>query len=187
MKKVGLVGEAPNDTTALINLLFPIYKESIHFVTLINDIHGSQLEWQKTKRLLRREFETQKPDIIVFIRDLDSLETDWEALNKRKEYFTNFNSVVNKKGIFLLNIYELEALILSDMNTFNCLYKSSIAFNQDPMLQAEPKEFLITNTSHPNKYTDSDNPSIFAKLSFEQLKSCRYFSKFILDFETMIH
>jgi hypothetical protein len=187
MIKVGLIGEAPSDTNSIINLLKPIYKEHVIFFTLVNDIHGSQLDNQKTKRFLRKEFENEKPEIVVFIRDLDALETDNTQQDLRKKYFSENNSVVNSKGIFLLNIFEIEALILTDINTFNQLYNTNIEYLSDPMLEPLPKEFLIKKTKNPLKYSETDNPIIFSNLNFEQLKSCRYFSKFIAEFEKLIY
>lgn len=48
--KIGLVGEAPNDTQALKNLLVQRYHEdNFEFVFLIQRINGSNLDSQKTK------------------------------------------------------------------------------------------------------------------------------------------
>ena len=105
MVKVGLVGESPNDTESIKNLLLKKYSlDNIQFTTLLNGLNGSKLDAQKTKRNFRREYETLKPDIIIFIRDLDGLKSNKHQLQLRKQYFTNFNSVVDKKGIYLLNI-----------------------------------------------------------------------------------
>nr|MBA3987333.1 hypothetical protein [Flavobacteriales bacterium] len=128
MKKIGLIGEAPNDTNSFINLFSNHCSEKGYFVNLINDIHGSMLENQKTKHLLRKEYESHKPDFVVFIRDLDGLETDIDQVDRRKAYFTEFNSVIDKKGIYLLNIFEIEALILADIEAFNDLYNCQIEF-----------------------------------------------------------
>src|ERR1700752_4513467 len=95
---------------------------SFEYTPLLNRINGSQLESQKTKHLLRKEYQYKKPEVVIFIRDLDGLKSETTKLNKRKEYFTEFNSVVDKKGIYLLHIYEIEALIFSDIETFNSEY-----------------------------------------------------------------
>lgn len=187
MKKVGLIGEAPNDTTAFINLFNERFKLQATFFVLVNDIHGSDLDCQKTKRFLRIEYESHKPDVVVFIRDLDALETNKKQLEIRKNYFTEFNSVVNKKGIYLLNIFEIEALILADITSFNEQFKSEIMFTTDPMLQEKPKEFLIENTKHPNKYNESKNPKIFEKLNIDILLKCRYFKTFYENFEALLN
>ena len=116
---IGLVGEAPNDTLSVKNLLVNRFPENKYtYITLLNRVNGDNLEYQKIKRWLRIEFETKKPDIVIFIRDLDGLAHEKDKIKKRKEYFSEFNSVVNKKGIFLLHIYEIEALILTDILIF---------------------------------------------------------------------
>jgi len=186
MWRIGLVGEAPNDTEAFIILFRKNFKEGLEYFPLVNDIHGSMLDNQKTKHILRKQFESEKPDVVIFIRDLDALESDTTQLNLRRDYFTDFNSVVNKRGVYFLNIFELEALIIADIDTFNSIYSTSISYLTDPMLQENPKEFLITNTTFPNKYKDSDNPEIFSKLNFESLKTCRYFSRFLQTLEAAL-
>ena len=85
--------------------------------------------------------------------------------------------------MFLLHIYEIEALILADIDTFNTLYKVKIDFKKDPMLISEPKEYL---QSKCKKYKPSDNSSIFEKLNFKKLLNCRYFENFINNFEKAI-
>jgi hypothetical protein len=94
--KIGLLGEAPNDTTAIQNLLSKKYPE-LDFVALLDRIHGSMLDNKKAiNRLLRIEYEEQSPDIIIFIRDLDSLENDRSARRKRQEIFSYSNHIVDK-------------------------------------------------------------------------------------------
>lgn len=81
--KIGLVGEAPNDTRAIQNLLGRRYRH-LSFVTLLNRINGSMLDNKKAiNQLLSVEFEEQKPDIVIFIRDLDSHEKDKKKLQER--------------------------------------------------------------------------------------------------------
>ena len=54
------------------------------------------------------EYRLKKPDIVIFIRDLDGLKNNSTQVTLRKQYFTDFNSVVNRNGILLLHIYEIE-------------------------------------------------------------------------------
>lgn len=151
------------------------------FKFLLNNITGSQLDEQKTKHLLRKEYRFEKPDIIIFIRDLDALENDVKQLEVRKQYFRNFNSVVDKKGIYLLNIFEIEALILADVDCFNRIYKSSITKIVDPMKMEQPKEFLKLATRKAVKqFNESHNSEIFNLLDFDIVKvNCRYFDTFV--------
>ena len=181
--KIGLVGEAPNDTQSIKNLLIKKYSK-LDFFFMLQRINGSSLDSQKTKRFLRIEYQTQKPDIVIFIRDLDAVLPDKKKHNERKDYFTNFNSVVDKKGIYLLNIYEIEALILADINTFNKEFNVSIKSVTNVMSISEPKEYL---RERAKKYNESKNPEIFEKLTFGKVKSnCDYFNKFINDFDKIL-
>tara|TARA_B100000949_G_C14159049_1_gene398215 strand:+ start:230 stop:670 length:441 start_codon:yes stop_codon:yes gene_type:complete len=144
--KIGLVGEAPNDVQSIKNLFERFYKveDDFEFIFLLNNINGSQLEQQKTKHFLSLEYRLKKPDIVIFIRDLDGLKNNSTQVTLRKQYFTDFNSVVNRNGILLLHIYEIEALILSDIESFKKLYKCKIEKDwiDNPSEIEEPKEFL---------------------------------------------
>lgn len=178
--KIGLVGEAPNDVKSIRNILEKQYQSSNYeYCFLLERIHGSQLDNQKTKRFLRIEYETKKPDIIIFIRDLDSLLPNQIKYKERQSYYIEANSVVDKKGIFLLNIYEIEALILCDIQCFNKMYNTSIIEINNSMEISEPKEFL---KSYSNSYCESDNPDIFSNLNFEKLMKCKFFNTFIKKF-----
>ncbi|MCF6308591.1 MAG: hypothetical protein L3J09_11660 [Flavobacteriaceae bacterium] len=106
--RIGLVGEAPNDTQSMKNLMEKNYDSGFEFFFMLDRINGSKLDSQKTKRFLRIEYKTKKPDLIIFIRDLDSVLPNELKLNGRKLYFTNSNRVVDKNGIYLLHIYEMK-------------------------------------------------------------------------------
>ena len=190
MIKVGLIGEAPNDTDAIQNLLNRIYPGQFQFVPLITNIIGSMLDNPKTKSQLRREYDSHNPKIpiSIFIRDLDGLESDKEKKDAKKKYFKDFNSVIDDKGVFLLSIYELEAFILSDIDMFNAEYKCSIVYDKDPSLQKQPKEFLRNNTKHPNKYEHSHNSDLFNKIDIEKVKNkCSFFATFLKEFVNKIN
>lgn len=178
--KIGLVGEAPHDTNSILNLLSrqPLFA-GFEFIALINNIHGSLLDNQKTKHILRKQYESEKPDIVIFIRDLDNLEGNKTAFSLRKKYFLSCNSVVDNKGIYLLNIYEIEALIISDIETFNNHFDCSIIYNADPMILEMPKEFLKKRC---RGYAETLNPEIFEHLVFDTiLQHCKYFREFIVE------
>lgn len=179
--KIGLVGEAPSDTISIKNLLEKKYsKEKYEFFSMLKIINGSNLDSQKTKRFLRIEYEIQKPDIVIFIRDLDSVLPNKKKLYERKNYFTQSNRVVNKKGIPLLHIYEIEALILSDIETFNSIFGTQIEKFTNVMAISEPKELLIKAA---NKYSVARNTYIFSKLNFDKVLTCSYFERFIKNLD----
>ena len=183
--KIGLIGEAPNDTKAIENLLSKRYKD-IQFITLINDIKGSMLDNKKVLNgLLKAEFEYNHLDLVIFIRDLDSHENDKIKKKERLDKFKYANQIIRNKGILLLNIHELEALILADIEPFNKEYGCSIPIFDDPMKIKDPKEFLYKATLQSLKQFEvSHNPKIFSLLNFDKVVSnCRYFLKFIEEFE----
>lgn len=182
MITIGLIGEHPNDSDSVINILKRIYIIDFDFISMLRNIHGSMLESQRTKRNLRIEWESRQPDITIFVRDLDGLEVEKSKIKLRKDYFTDFNSVVNRSGIFLLAIYELEALIFYDLDFFNRKYSSSITYNKDPMTLDEPKEYLKMNCVYP-KYDESDNPTIFEELDIDKIKKCLFLDSFLQKFD----
>lgn len=182
--KIGLVGEAPNDTQSIKNLLEKRYLPlSYNFVFMLQISNGSQLDSNKTKRLLEIEYKTQKPDYVIFIRDLDSILPNKHKLDDRKEYFRTSNKRINGKGIFLLNIYEIEALILTDIATFNLKYNTKLLDIENVMSIHEPKEYLKKASK---KYSESHNAAIFELLDFNKTLNCQYFKQFINKFDKTI-
>src|ERR1700743_2437831 len=120
--KIGLIGEDPNDTQSIRNLLQRRYPDSFTFKQLIKNKKGYQLDNARTSAALKVEFDDFKPNYVIFIRDADALPGENEKIQKAHNWFIKLNQIVNNKGILLLNIYELEALILADIETFNRLY-----------------------------------------------------------------
>jgi hypothetical protein len=182
--KIGLVGEAPGDTGAIKNLLSRNY-ENLDFIELLQRIRGSVLDDKKAMNQIRREYEIECPDLVLVIRDLDGDEKNKVKLKERKEKFTKLNRIINKRGILLLNVYELEALILADIEVFNKIYQCEVKQYADPMKVADPKEVLIDATRKSQKqYYVSHNPELFNLLNFDTIKArCRYFSAFIKKFD----
>lgn len=185
--KVGLVGEAPTDTKSIEVLLSKKY-QNITFVELLRNTNGAGLENQKTKAKLRIECQTHKPDFVIFIRDLDGLDTEEYRDKKlqRNTYYNNFvgSTLIKEKCIFLLNIWEIEALILSDIDAFNKYYGCNIVFNDNPMLINEPKEYLQCQNK---KYSETDNRYIFEYSDFDKIyNNCDYFKRFIDKFDILL-
>jgi hypothetical protein len=172
MKKVALLGEHPSDSNAVKNLFSRRYPETI-FEPLIFNIHGSELdnpENTKLKRLIRLNFEAEKPDLLIFIRDLDGFKTDKTKVAFRKNIFSVIRKIVNRKAIFMLNIWELEALILADIEVFNHKYSVQVKIEKSPDKVENPKEILKQATrSKNNKFSESHNPTLFNLLSIEKL------------------
>lgn len=210
-KLIALVGESPNDTEPLCKLLAKVFPSpEFEFASLLKRVHQEQLrgslldkDFQKKKRtkfgefdgrrqpprlqtILRIEYKLKRPEIVVFVRDLDALASDKAALKIKKEWFSKAKRIVDGKALFLLNIYELEALIWSDLDVFKLFERwSGIEFEAypDPMKIEKPKEEL--QKYFP--YTESDCREIFPLLDARQIASrCSYFQKFVGDLKNTL-
>jgi len=189
MIKVGIIGEHPyNDSKPIKTILEKEYEDKeVQFFVLLRNIRGSQLDKngkpsRKALAELKEVFRTKKLNFVIYVRDLDALPSDENKIKARESWFTTFDKeAANGKGIFLLNIYELEALILADINTFNQLYSVSISFTGNPMYQAEPKELLKEKTakSPRGKYREADAMDIFEQLDTEKIKNHQQYKQFI--------
>ena len=122
---------------------------------------------------------------MIYVRDLDAFQSQTNHVKTKVEWFKSLDSSVNNKGLFLLNIWELEALILGDIETFNKIYKTKHKVTGDPMFIKEPKEHLKNITSKANRqYQESDCPDIFKKLDVAQIeKKCSFFADFITELD----
>ncbi len=186
---VGLVGEYPTDTGAVGNLLSKEYPGT--YKSFLRGIHGSQLDARAAgglKRILRREFEVEKPDLVLFVRDLDAVKgmPEYAANMKfRKSNFSAFNRIVDKRGLLLLNIYELEALILADLEVFRAMYEVKVEITDRPQDIPDPKGLL--QHAAKGRYNQSHNAEIFKQLRPEIVSNnCDYFRKFLGKFEGAI-
>lgn len=209
-KLIALVGESPNDTLPVAALLAQEFSpDQYEFAPLLsiarqNQIRGSLLdmEVQKKKRspkgefdgrlqpprfltMLRIEYQIKRPAVVVFIRDLDALEDDKVALALKKSWFRKARKVVDDNGVFLLNIWELEALIWADLEGVKQLKKfQHVEFKhfEDPMKISKPKEEL-----QEHKYDPSDCLEIFKVLRSNVVADrCRYYRKFLRDLHKQI-
>jgi hypothetical protein len=187
--KIGLIGEYPTDIKAVAALLRKEFGSEIAILPLLLDIHGDNLnpeqknEKGKVKRLLRQEFEWEKPDVVIFIRDLDATplcEDYTEKIFRKKRYFTEYRSIVGKdKALFLLNVYELEALIFANIEVFNKEYIADLQPVENIYHIKDPKGLL--KTAGNKKYNQSDNPALFKLLEIDVLKANAPHLKLLLD------
>ena len=104
MKKIGLIGEDPNDTIAIQNLLQKRHAEALQFKQLIRNKRGHQLDNERTSNALKIEFEDYKPHFVLFIRDADGIITEKNKIRKVVDWFNKLNPTVGGKGILLINI-----------------------------------------------------------------------------------
>jgi Domain of unknown function (DUF4276) len=181
--KIGIVGESPNDTSSIIILLKQKLSVGIIYITLIKNMLGAQLDGRKAKSLLKREFEKNLPDIVVFIRDADGLDTDKQQIMNRKEWYNNMSKELNSTKILLLNIYELEALVFADISAFNAMFNTELKGDREVTRINQPKKELIYATDRIKKYRktyqEKDCARLFEKMNIDTvIKNCKYFAEF---------
>ena len=188
MIKIGVIGENKNDVAAVSELLKLKFPNQFYFQQLLPNINGSNLDDKNDNHLvikLRREFELEELDYLLYIRDLDAPIEDREKVKFRKKRFNRFAKVVDKKAIFMLNIYELEALILADFET----YKSHIG-NTELVFDSKTAHTIPEPDKKLNEfsnYSKSDVKDIFPKLNFDVLlENHFYFKRFVVEFCKMI-
>ena len=182
--RVGLLGESPNDTKAVARLLEPRYGARVAFFPLVDNITGDNLEMAGTFKLLRREYQYERPNLVVVIRDLDALEADKAQLRKRQAYFRKVKKQVGANSVFLLNIYSIEALIAAHIAVFNDYYGVECVAPADVMAIEKPVEVLkaATQTSK-RRYLEAHCGDLLALADYEELlRNCRYFRRFDADF-----
>lgn len=183
-KKIGLVGEDWNDKESVKNILVEKFKAH-QFLHFLKNVDGSQLGGAKAEKLLKADFRSNAPSAVVFIRDLDGFETDTAKVQALQKYFDDCNRIVDGKGLFLRNVQSIEALIFSDIETFNRIYGCVHKFKKDPTRQVQPKRELKRLTKNfPKKYHENDNPEIFKKLKPDTvMQQCTYFREFVQELE----
>ncbi len=131
---VGLVGEDPNDTNAMAALLNQRYAAQVRFVKLGERMTGDKLETKKACGIIGDDFADEQPRFVVVIRDLDALESDAAQRARRDEWFANLNrEALDGRGLFLLHIYELEALLAAHPEVVSAHYKGAAYKPQSTM------------------------------------------------------
>jgi hypothetical protein len=184
MVKIGIIAENKNDAKAISSLFKNNFPQQFDFHHVLPLVTGSQLDDENSNHLvlkLRREFEFEELNYILYIRDLDALITDLEKVRFRKKRFQRFARTVNNKAIFMLNIYEIEALILADIETYK-EYKNNPDLSFDvskAILTVEPDKMLPT-------YNKGELVKIIPLLNIENLKANhKYFEVFLSQFFKM--
>jgi hypothetical protein len=167
--KIAVFGENPrNDADAFTVLLKKKYDDKASFKTILKNLSGDMLENQTMLfGSLEIELLVESYDYILCVRDLDSLLSNTDIISKRETWFNNVNSKIDNKGIFFLAIYEMEALILADIENFNRIYNLNFNLDKDPIEVVEPKEFLKELTNY--KYKTSHCSKIFELADFEKI------------------
>ena len=179
---VGLIGENPNDTDALVALLNHRYAGRFRAFQLVKRQTGDRLGSAKTQRLLASNYQQEKPRLVVYIRDLDALASDAAKKLERQQEFVAIKKIVGPEALFLLHVFQFEALLWADIAAFNRYYGVSLATKGDPTMIEQPKKKLISATDKlkaGKQYSPNHSAELAAKLDYAKLlKGCRYFQEF---------
>jgi len=177
---VGLLGESPNDTASLEALLGRRYGAQLRFVSISPDITGSQLDNPKLQKIVHKNYQIKKPDVVVITRDLDAPATNRAQKLKRNGFFKKMNKSMGKEGVYLLNIQAMEALIAADIRVFNARYNCVCAVPADSTTIADPAAFLKNATLRGKlQYDEGHCAALLSEVNYETLlTTCRYFKAF---------
>ncbi len=186
---VGLLGESSNDTNSLQALLNQRYGKRVRFVDLMPPdgrpkITGSQLDNPKLQHVIRANYRFQKPWLVVVTRDLDAPWTDRAKRLERLLFFRKMNKGFERKGIHLLNVEAMEALICADIAVFNNRYQCNCVVPDDPTTIHDPVKFLkaATRPGQPH-YDEGHCADLLGKVAYDTLlANCRYFAAFDAEF-----
>jgi hypothetical protein len=205
--KIGIVGEHPqNDSEALLHLLTPKVCKNVQFLPIVKNLRGSDFDDEenggaskKFLKLLQSEFIDAKLEKVIFLRDADEIISDKliQKQHKRDKWFKQATDKIQGKGLFFLAVYEMEALIIADIKTFDKMYNVKTKEVGNPMKCFDPKAHLKKYSAKAKRgvYEEKDAPEIFKKLDFKMVydKHCgeRSFKAFadelkaksIIDFE----
>jgi Domain of unknown function (DUF4276) len=168
--KIGIVGEHPNnDAESLKHLLQKVAKKGVEFQIFQKNKRGSQLDAASFAVDLRAEFRSEAPQYIILVRDLDGLLSQTDLVRNKDEWFRKANKAIDEKGVFFLAIYEMEALILSDVAVLKKIYGLTVKPVGNPMMKEDSKGHLkkLTEKSQKGKYDVNHALDIFRSLDFK--------------------
>ena len=185
---IGLVGEDPNDTKSIEALLLKRWPDRYVFKRLARNLRGSQLDADKTTRIIKADCENELPFLVIFIRDVDDKIPRPVRLRQLQEWYKTNSSGIKARSILLINIEELEALIFAGAEAFEQLYGIDLPRNRDVTKISNPKELLKSKTGNSKKqFSESHCPDLFSAMNLELLqKNCAYFKQFMTDLELLL-
>ena len=196
--KIGIISENfDNDSAALRALLGQhIFKKKqkpikVTFKPIGRKIEGDHLLTPKSARVINAECKRYNIDLVVLAKDLDGLPSNQKKIKQIEDKIQKIAKQATTKVLPFIVIFEQEALILADIQTFNRIYKTTYTSTRNPLFQSEPKELLkqLTNKSN-KKYRESDTPEIFQQLDFQTVfnnhKGENSFQSFIKELEKAV-
>ena len=171
--KIGIVSENfQHDSQALKALLRKKYQDkNVEFLPILKKVSGDKIFGKRVAALIEQQAKEKKLDLVLLAKDLDALPSDESKIIILKEKANNIRNQITLDLSFFLIIFELEALILADIDTFKKIYKiPTYQYKKNPKFQSNPKEELKKATRKSNrKYKESDTPEIFQQLNFNKV------------------
>jgi len=159
--RVGLIGENPNDTESIANLLSLKYNHQ--YISVLKRRKGGQLDNAKFTALLEIELKNNNFDLLIFIRDLDGFENEADKVKVREKWFATNKLHFKKDSLFLLNIHALESIFFSDVISLNKIFNLKLSFS-NPLSINNPKKELIRVTAE--RYKENRAADYISKLDY---------------------
>jgi hypothetical protein len=189
MKRVAVIGESPYDTQPLCEVWNKRFGDKGRFSVFLKRIEGSALYSAKITDIITGEMKrvSANYDLFVLVTDLDAERSNRSQTQRVEEWFRKISAVL-PESLLLINIQELEALILGDIDLFNKEYKSRVKAIANPENVSSPKDFLISQTRKNKKtFAVIDNKTLIPKLDFGKVEAnCRFYREFIQELESRL-
>jgi hypothetical protein len=169
--KVAIISEnGENDTEALQFLLNQhAFKDnskekvSVQFMPFLSRIKGSMWDNNDKSRiqgLIEEACIDNKPNLLLFVRDLDAFLSVIEKIDLRKEWYNSLKNAANCPTLLYIAVQKIEALILADLK--NAYGKT---FDNNPMYEPNPDKTLAKYGYKKNKLVP-----IFKKMKIENVR-----------------
>ena len=178
--RVGVVGESSFDTKALRDLLERQYGQRAQFLDLSLRLEGGQFDGHKAHTMFKIRYAAKRPDLVIIFRDLDRPADDQEMQRKRAVFFEEMNALVGGKGLFLVHVYTIEALLIAHIEVFQKKYDWQCRVPANPTTIPKPTQFLRDASRNSRRpYVKALCPNMMELVAYHFLtKRCRYFADF---------
>ena len=182
--RVCVAGESSFDTKALRDLLQRQYGQWAQFIALPLRLEGGQLDGRKSRTMFRLAYQDKQPDLVIIFRDLDGPADDRAKRREREVLFEEMNALVEHKGLLLLHVYTIEALLIAHVEVFQKKYGWQCRVPANPTTIPKPAQFLRDASRNSNRrYEKALCPDMMEQVAYDFLVSrCGYFR----DFDTLL-
>jgi len=171
--RVGIVSENFKNDSKSLKFLFEkkFSSETVVFIPILKQVEGDSLLRPRVAKLIEQQINRKNLNLIILAKDLDGLPSEKEKIIQLKKKSKDIQSSLSANYLLFLVIFELEALILADVDTFKKIYNiPSYQFKKNPIFLPNPKEELKRATTKAKKqYEPSDVAEIFQQLNFDKV------------------